>query len=326
MSALTPFDFKGHPVRVLHDELGEPWFVAKDVTDVLGFGRAHDAIKYVPDNHKGGIKCPTPGGTQTMLCVDEPGLYRLVLRSNKPEAEPFMEWVTSEVLPAIRRHGYYAAPGAEHPADFPDQGQAARIVDHGRVVAAVSRMLLTLERVPARRVGLVNTVAARITGIDTVALLQEAGWTPPDPDDLDPEGSRRALGGNQPEGEGLDLAEAILDAVVPVTEGRTRCDMTIAELVHIAARRAPHPAVGAATAAAELGRHGLRVTPTHLLVSNTHRGIKRLLRDTPHAAGWSRTLRRLPGARPVDPLYYGGSKSRGTAVPLGAIASSGSQA
>lgn len=83
------------------------WVVAKDVTDALGYASAKDGLRLVPENHKGRHSVPTLGGIQDMLCVDEAGLYRLILRSKKPEAEPFMEWVTAEVLPSIRRTGIY---------------------------------------------------------------------------------------------------------------------------------------------------------------------------------------------------------------------------
>jgi prophage antirepressor-like protein len=116
---LTPFEFQGHEVRILPHEDGVSfWAVAKDVTDILGYAEAKDGLRRVPEKHKGRRSVPTPGGNQEMLCVDEAGLYRLILRSDKPEAEPFMEWVTSEVLPAIRLTGRYEPPKAKPPAAF----------------------------------------------------------------------------------------------------------------------------------------------------------------------------------------------------------------
>lgn len=106
---IIPFRFHAREVRVFPSDDGLSfWAVAKDITDILNIRSAHDALRYVPDHHKGTFKVRTPGGEQDMLCVDEAGMYRLVLRSNKPEAEPFMEWVTAEVLPSIRRHGFYS--------------------------------------------------------------------------------------------------------------------------------------------------------------------------------------------------------------------------
>jgi len=107
---LALFDFNGHQVRVFPTEDGQSFYaVAKDATDILGYAEAKDGLRRVPAAHKGRRLVPTPGGLQEMLCVTEPGLYRLILRSDKPEAEPFMEWVTSRVLPSIRKTGGYLA-------------------------------------------------------------------------------------------------------------------------------------------------------------------------------------------------------------------------
>jgi prophage antirepressor-like protein len=126
MNQLTPFKFHTHTLRVLpHDNGISFWMVGKDVSDALGFAEAKDVMRQVPEKHKGRQKVPTLGGDQEMLCVDEAGLYRLILRSNKPEAEPFMEWITAEVLPAIRRSGSYNAPAAV----MPDQAERLAIGD-----------------------------------------------------------------------------------------------------------------------------------------------------------------------------------------------------
>lgn len=87
---------------------GKPWFVAKDVCDALALD--HTALRKLDDDEKGRDSIPTPGGDQQVSVVSEPGLYKLVMRSRKPEAKAFQRWVTHEVLPAIRRHGAYATP------------------------------------------------------------------------------------------------------------------------------------------------------------------------------------------------------------------------
>lgn len=103
----TVFHFHEAPVRTVTDAQGNPKWVVKDVCDILGVVNSRDALARVPENHKGVDPIDTPGGVQMMNVVDEPGLYRLILRSDKPQAEPFMEWVTAEVLPAIRKTGGY---------------------------------------------------------------------------------------------------------------------------------------------------------------------------------------------------------------------------
>ena len=87
----------------------EPWFVGKDVAEVLGYSNTRDALnKRVDDEDKGVANCDTLGGTQEMTIINESGLYSLILSSKLPKAKEFKRWVTSEVLPAIRKHGVYA--------------------------------------------------------------------------------------------------------------------------------------------------------------------------------------------------------------------------
>lgn len=87
---------------------GEVMFVAKDVATILGYSNPRDAInKHVDDEDKGVAKCDTLGGVQDLTIINESGLYSLILSSKMPNARKFKRWVTSEVLPAIRRHGMY---------------------------------------------------------------------------------------------------------------------------------------------------------------------------------------------------------------------------
>ena len=88
---------------------GEPWFVGKDVAEALGYSNPRKAIgDHVDDEDKGVTKCDTLGGSQDLTVINESGLYSLILSSKLPTAKAFKRWVTSEVLPAIRKHGLYA--------------------------------------------------------------------------------------------------------------------------------------------------------------------------------------------------------------------------
>ena len=90
------------------DEKGEPWFVGKDVAKMLGYKNVPDAIsKHVDIEDKGVAKCDTLGGNQKTTIVNESGLYSLILSSKLPQAKAFKRWVTSEVLPQIRKTGGY---------------------------------------------------------------------------------------------------------------------------------------------------------------------------------------------------------------------------
>lgn len=89
----------------------EPWFVARDITERLGYQNGRDALyKHVDQEDKGVAKCDTLGGVQDFSIINESGLYSLILSSKLPEAKKFKHWVTSEVLPQIRKTGGYVAP------------------------------------------------------------------------------------------------------------------------------------------------------------------------------------------------------------------------
>ena len=101
------FSFHGQEVRTLTID-NEPWFVGKDVADILGYSKSRNAIALHVDSEdalKQGI--PTSGGIQDMIIINESGLYSLILSSKLPQAREFKRWVTSEVLPQIRLQGAY---------------------------------------------------------------------------------------------------------------------------------------------------------------------------------------------------------------------------
>lgn len=104
-------------LRVVKDDQGEPWFVAKDVCNALDLGRQQDSTRYLDSDEKGECLVDTASGKQRMVTVNEPGLYSLIMRSRKPEAKAFQRWVTHEVLPAIRRDGGYMVARDETPEE-----------------------------------------------------------------------------------------------------------------------------------------------------------------------------------------------------------------
>ncbi len=111
MTAPTIFNFADNTVRVIEGSEGEPWFVAADVCRCLGLPQrngVHQHTKSLLDDEK--TRTHIPGnqrGNPNKTVVSESGLYKLVMRSNKPEAREFQNWVTREVLPAIRKDGGY---------------------------------------------------------------------------------------------------------------------------------------------------------------------------------------------------------------------------
>lgn len=107
---LTTKDFQGMSVRILDIE-GNPWFVAKDVAEILGYQNgSRDIQNHVYDEDKLKYQIGTSGQNREQLIINESGLYSLILSSKLPNARKFKHWVTSEVLPSIRQHGAYMTP------------------------------------------------------------------------------------------------------------------------------------------------------------------------------------------------------------------------
>ncbi|WP_212645489.1 BRO family protein [Delftia sp. PE138] len=125
MSSITPFDFDGHPIRVVTNDIGEPWFIAKEVSGVLGYSEASAMTRTLDDDEKGLQVLQTQGGTQRVIVINESGLYSAILKSERQEAKRFKKWVTSEVLPSIRRTGSYTSAATQQmPAPLRDQVDA----------------------------------------------------------------------------------------------------------------------------------------------------------------------------------------------------------
>ncbi|MED5545658.1 MAG: BRO family protein [Pseudomonadota bacterium] len=131
MSALLAYQFDEEPVRVIMLD-GEPWFIANDLCRVLGINNARMALTRLDDDEKGVSSTDTLGGQQEMSIISESGMYALVLGSRKPDARRFRKWVTSEVLPALRRTGRYQLTELE-----PAPPQATDL-DPPRMLAGVS--------------------------------------------------------------------------------------------------------------------------------------------------------------------------------------------
>lgn len=194
MKAMTEFKFHTHAIRVFPTDDGSSFFaVAADVARVLGFAKANDFTRNIPDKHKGAHKVRTAFGEKEMQVVDEPGLYYGTLRSNKPEAEPFVEWVTSEVLPSIRRTGAYVHPAAS------DSGQAQlalahevgflknQIASRDKIIAGKDRVIMGLqgsligslkgENRLLKKVSRLESRAAKTEAKELVILMESQGFS-----------------------------------------------------------------------------------------------------------------------------------------------------
>lgn len=103
---VQPFTYKDHAVRVITID-GEPWFVLADLCKVLNLAKPSRVAMRIADDMKDAHLMSTLGGDQEMTTVSEAGMYEVIIQSDKPEAAAFRRWITSEVLPSIRKHGGY---------------------------------------------------------------------------------------------------------------------------------------------------------------------------------------------------------------------------
>lgn len=105
------FDYQDKQIRTVVKD-GEPWFVAKDICDVLGLEQVSRAMDRLDSDERGLLKITHPQSPEKFIevnAINEPGLYQLIIASNKPEAKLFKRWITHEVIPTIRKTGGYVA-------------------------------------------------------------------------------------------------------------------------------------------------------------------------------------------------------------------------
>lgn len=103
----NPFAFSNHDVRTAVDDDDTVWFCAKDVCDALDISWSNQTLQNMPDDCICMIKLIMESGSKSTTFIDESGLYRLMFRSNKPKATEFTTWVCREVLPTIRKNGFF---------------------------------------------------------------------------------------------------------------------------------------------------------------------------------------------------------------------------
>lgn len=140
MKELQVFNYHQKQIRTIQID-GETWFVLKDVCDVLHIENHKDVAKRLEPDEVGRFNFPHPQNPEKqieMVCVNESGLYNIVLRSDKPEAKPFRKWVTSEVLPSIRKTGGYQTKAMTTAQMFAMQAQV-NLEQEQRLAALESR-------------------------------------------------------------------------------------------------------------------------------------------------------------------------------------------
>lgn len=297
MTNLIPFTFEERPVRTTLIS-GEPWFVGKDVCDVLDLRNHNDALSRLDDDETQGVGiadplCLRPGGAQTMTVVSEPGVYRLVFTSRKPEAERFKRWLAHVVLPALRKRGAYDMAGASTDGLDPaaDQFLLTRLaaVREARMVfgARGAREMWKRLRLPDLTI---DAAPAGAAAPEIGPARDDEGWRCLD-----------ALLSHSVAGTALRLADLVRETDADFADATGRDD--------------------------ELARHGLawarddeEANEEGLVVASSSPALQRVFSASAWArSGWRDALRLLPGARPWHRLRYGGVQSRGTFIPLDVI-------
>ncbi|ROO33408.1 BRO-N domain-containing protein [Pseudomonas sp. 7SR1] len=152
---VTPFDFHGFPVRVIDEGNGEPWFIAKDIAEALGYANTSKAINV---HCKAVNTCHTEMGGQVraVQIIPERDLYRLVMKSKLPAAEQFEEWVVAQVLPSIRKTGGFSVQPTNN----------AKIVGELAILECFDRLL---KPAPSSKMMMLAKIAAN-NGLDAKFL------------------------------------------------------------------------------------------------------------------------------------------------------------
>lgn len=182
ISAPLPLHFEGTPVRVVTRHC-VPWFVLADVCRVLGIENPRNTASRLDYDEKGVATVDTLGGPQSVLVVNESGLYAVVVTSRKPEARRFRRWVTGEVLPAIRRTGAYLPSAPAEPAEEIALRAIAALHDalmrKQAALAGAQPKAAALERLSGSAGAVSITEAAKTLAIGPKALMEwllANGW------------------------------------------------------------------------------------------------------------------------------------------------------
>ena len=179
---LQIFKYNDVDVRTVMRD-GNPWWVLKEVCDILEIGNSRMVADRLDDDEKGVSLIDTPGGKQEMTVINEPGIYNVIFRSDKPEAKNFKRWITHEVLPAIRKTGAYVAPGAMPMDNLETLAQGfmtanKALTDALKAIPSSARTVNNLQRIYEKRKTIQDvanfTGAARRT---VTRYVQKAGWT-----------------------------------------------------------------------------------------------------------------------------------------------------
>ncbi|WP_022949542.1 BRO-N domain-containing protein [Methylohalobius crimeensis] len=170
MNNLMPFNFDNQEIRVVMID-GEPWFVARDVAEALGYANPAEAVRDHIDEDDV-VKRYLPEKSNNYLLINESGVYALIFGSKLEAAKPFKRWVTSELLPTIRKTGRYAMPAAEPMGPQIPSHEADKLVAADRIFRAMMRSARAAGMSMPVALKRANIESVRQTGID---MLEKTG-------------------------------------------------------------------------------------------------------------------------------------------------------
>lgn len=279
MTATLNFDFESNLVRVIERD-GEPWFVGKDVCRALDIKNDRDALQKLDDDERDVAIADTLGGPQEMTIVSEPGVYRLVFTSRKPEAEVFKRWIAHKVLPALRKTGEFRVDLDPAPLLPPPAGSADPMALMNWRLSAVKEARLLFG--PAR--------AARLWS--EMGLPEAPGPAPADVQ------SRECL-------------EILMESRLFDPD----CGDTLRDYLHIVVSLEDE---AAAARLAAKGVRPVFEGEQGILVANAGTTLDEAYKATRwRAMRWRYGLRQLPGVRAHDVgVRFGGPTHRATFIPL----------
>lgn len=278
MNAIVPHIFEDKLVRSIMRNDG-PWFVGKDVCHVLDIKNESHALARLDDDERAGSLIATQFGEKESIIISEPGVFRLIFTSRKPEAERFKRWLAHEVLPALRRDGHFAMPGE------PREAASPFAIAPGALAESKFRLDLVAE-------------CRKLHGHESArALWKELGLPLPAAQDW-PAHDRP-----------IAAARACLEDILT-----TRPGGRAGEPVHHLIDRAEDDDDQAIAA---LKGMGIVVVEGGIVVANISAFLEKFFEGSEMAKGkWRYWLRRLPGARcDGRSRRYGAIMSRGTFVP-----------
>jgi len=160
--AITPFNYNGHQLSTITDEQGEIWFIAKEVAEILEYSDAGKMCERLDGDEKQNRQI-RGFGPRGVITINESGLYSAILGSAKPEAKPFKKWVTSKVLPSIRKTGGYATPSSI--------GVAAPVIEAFKLAPLVVRAARALGLDKNAAAISANQAVSKLTGTNVLSLL-----------------------------------------------------------------------------------------------------------------------------------------------------------